>query len=81
MDTDPRERHQPSETDQVRPTLRQLLHSVLAAAFGVQTGKNRTRDFTHGNPLHFIVAGILFTLLFVVILLGAVQLIVHLAGL
>lgn len=27
-------------------TFRQMLHSVLAAALGVQSGKNRTRDFS-----------------------------------
>ncbi|MFX7483912.1 DUF2970 domain-containing protein, partial [Acinetobacter baumannii] len=24
-----------------------MLHSVMAAAFGVQSGRNRARDFTH----------------------------------
>ena len=39
--------------------------SVLAAGFGVQTGKNRERDFKEGKLIHFIVAGVLFTALFV----------------
>ena len=41
-------------------TLRQMLGSVLAAALGVQSGKNRARDFSHGKPSHFIILGVGF---------------------
>ncbi|WP_028634485.1 DUF2970 domain-containing protein [Pseudomonas parafulva] len=61
------------------PTLWQMLQSILAAAFGVQSGKNRARDFTHGKACHFIVLGVLFTLAFVAVLIGLVQLALHLA--
>ncbi|TBW08812.1 DUF2970 domain-containing protein [Azotobacter chroococcum subsp. isscasi] len=60
-------------------TLRQMLHSVLAAALGVQSGRNRTRDFSRGKPSHFILLGVGFTVLFVLVLVGAVKLILHLA--
>jgi uncharacterized membrane protein len=56
-----------------------MVHSVLAAALGVQSHKNRQRDFTHGKPVHFLLLGLLFTLVFVLILLGVVQLVVYLA--
>ncbi len=49
--------------------------SVLAAALGVQNRKNRERDFTHGNPVVFIVAGLIFTVLFVLTLVGVVYLV------
>ncbi|AZC27267.1 MULTISPECIES: DUF2970 domain-containing protein [Pseudomonas] len=62
------------------PTFLQMLQSVLAAAFGVQSGKNRARDFSHGKPSHFIALGILFTTLFVLVLLGIAKLAMHLAG-
>lgn len=62
------------------PSFWQMLQSVLAAAFGVQSGKNRARDFTYGKPSHFILLGIAFTLIFVVLLYGLVQLVLHLAG-
>jgi len=62
-------------------TLRQMLGSVLAAALGVQSGKNRARDFSHGKPSHFIILGVGFTVLFVLIVLGAVKLVLYLAGL
>ncbi len=63
------------------PTFWQMLHSVLAAAFGVQSGKNRARDFSQGKPGHFIAIGLLFTLVFVLLLVGVVKLVLHLAGL
>ncbi len=63
------------------PTFWQMLHSVLAAAFGVQSGKNRARDFTRGKPSHFIILGVLFTALFVLVIFGVVKLVLHLAGL
>ena len=42
-----------------------VVKSTLAAAIGVQSKKNRERDFEEGNAGTFIVAGILFTVLFV----------------
>lgn len=62
-------------------TLRQMLGSVLAAALGVQSGKNRARDFRHGKPSHFIILGVGFTVLFVLIVLGVVKLVLYLEGL
>lgn len=62
------------------PTFWQMLHSILAAAFGVQSGKNRARDSTHGKASHFIVMGTLFTLVFIAVLIGLVQLALHLTA-
>lgn len=61
--------------DDKPPTFWQMLHSVMAAAFGVQSGKNRERDFTHGKPVHFVVLGLLFTIVFAAALFGVVQLV------
>ncbi|MCF7202436.1 DUF2970 domain-containing protein [Pseudomonas sp. JM10B5a] len=61
-------------------TLREMLHSVLAAALGVQSGRNRARDFRHGKPSHFILLGVGFTALFVLVILGVVKLVLYLAG-
>ena len=49
--------------------------SVLAAAIGVQNQKNKERDFEHGNPVVFIFAGLIFTVLFVLSLIGIVMLV------
>ncbi len=63
-------------TDKPRePGFWEVVMSVLAAALGVQTSKNRERDFTTGNPLVFIAAGLIFTILFVLTLIGVVNLI------
>ncbi|MGF6692983.1 hypothetical protein M2318_003060 [Metapseudomonas resinovorans] len=62
-------------------SFREMLQSVLAAAFGVQSGKNRTRDFSRGKPSHFIILGVLFTAVFVLVLYGLVRLVLHFAGL
>ena len=75
-------------TDKPKPTdehdhplsLRQMLQSVLAAAFGVQSAKNRARDFSRGKPSHFIVLGLLFTGLFVLGLFAVVRLVLRLSG-
>ena len=42
-----------------------IVQSTLGAAIGVQSKKNRERDFEEGNAGTFIVAGILFTVLFI----------------
>ena len=57
-----------------------MLQSVLAAAFGVQSGKNRSRDFSRGKPSHFLLLGVLFTGVFVLLLLALVKLVLHLAA-
>jgi hypothetical protein len=48
-----------------KPVLIAVIKSILAAGIGVQSDKNRTRDFEQGNPLTFIIGGIVFTLLFI----------------
>lgn len=48
-----------------KPGLGSLIKSILAAAIGVQSDKNRHRDFEQGNPLAFIIGGFVFTFLFI----------------
>jgi len=54
--------------------------SVGAAFFGVQSDANRRRDFTRGNPVHYVVVGALATVALVVFLYGVVQVILASAG-
>jgi hypothetical protein len=49
-----------------KPSLLSVVKSILAAGIGVQSEKNRQRDFEKGNPLVFIIGGIVFTLLFII---------------
>jgi hypothetical protein len=43
----------------------QVVSSVFAAGLGVQSSKNRERDFKQGRAGTFIIAGLLFTALFI----------------
>jgi len=78
MDTPPND--SPPPPDDRPPTFWQMLHSIMAAAFGVQTHKNRARDFTHGKPWHFVILGVAFTVLLALSLVGIVQLVLHFAA-
>ena len=70
--------HKEAETETTTDeglTFWQMLGSVMAAAFGVQSKKNRERDFSQGKPIHFIILGIGFTAAFVLIMTFIVRLI------
>ena len=47
--------------------------SVMQASFGVQSGKNRQRDFASGSIKAFIFAALFFTALLVLILVLVVN--------
>ena len=63
-----------------KPSLWQVMRSVLASFFGVQSTANRERDFRHGSPAQFVVIGLLFTALFILSIWGLVKLVLYLAG-
>lgn len=67
-------------TDSTKPTLIQVIMSVMASFFGVQSRKNRERDFTQGNPVIFIVVGLGMTVLFILGVIAAVRLMLNQAG-
>lgn len=54
-------------------TFFQMVGSILASFFGVQSSKNRERDFEFGRPRTFIMVGVLMT----VVWYGAIALVVH----
>ncbi|WP_287419236.1 DUF2970 domain-containing protein [Reinekea sp.] len=54
-------------------TFWQILWSTLAAAFGVQSRKNMERDFTHGEVMKFVIAGVSFTAIFVITMIFIVS--------
>lgn len=51
------------------------LKSVAAAFFGVQSDKNRNRDFSQGKASHFIIAGLIGVIVFIALLIFAVSLV------
>ncbi|MEZ5595508.1 MAG: DUF2970 domain-containing protein [Pseudomonadales bacterium] len=48
-------------------TFWQMLGSTVSAALGVQSSANRERDFSRGKASHFILMGIGFTVVFVLL--------------
>ena len=48
--------------------------------FGAQSSRRREADFTRGKPIHYILVGMLVTLVFILTVWGVVKLVVGLAG-
>ena len=70
----------PEKKDDERLNLVQVISSVFAAGLGVQSSKNRERDFKQGRFGVFIAAGFIFTLLFMGALFTIVQLVIKNSG-
>ena len=70
-----REQHQEQP-----PGFWDIVKSTLAGALGVQSEKNRERDFRHGSLKAFIAAGIIFTVIFVGVVITVVKLVLSSAG-
>lgn len=56
-----------------------FMGSIIAAWFGVQTRENRERDFEHGKFHHFVIGGIIFAVLFVLLVVVMVKVVMHFA--
>ncbi len=52
-----------------------MMLSVMQASFGVQSKKNKERDFASGSIKGFVIAALVFTILFVVTVATVVNLI------
>lgn len=59
-----------------KPTITQVFKSVLAAFIGVQSDANRKKDFEHGSLSTYVIAGVIFTALFVVAIIFIVSAVV-----
>ena len=55
------------------------VQSTIAAACGVQTKANRERDFALAKPSTFIIAGVVFVIVFILSMYGIVQLVISVA--
>lgn len=60
-------------------SLRQVFASVMASFAGVQSDERRRRDFSKGRPRDFIIVGLVFTLVFILVVWGVVELVTSLA--
>ncbi len=56
-----------------KPALKQVIKSVLAAAIGVQTNKNRERDFAEGSLSSYLIVGAIAVVLFILTLLTIIS--------
>lgn len=60
---------------QQKPSLLQIICSTLAAAIGIQNTKNHARDFSGGNMYAYLVAGAVFTFIFIMAIVLIVKLV------
>lgn len=68
-DNDNQNRSAPDDARRKKgPGVLKILQSVLAGAFGVQSSKRHQEDFSSQTPWPYIIAGIIFTVGFVVVL-------------
>jgi hypothetical protein len=56
-----------------KPTITQVIRSVLAAAVGIQSDANRQRDLKEGYLSVYLIGGVIFTVLFVIALIFLVS--------
>ena len=78
--TDAEEKKAPAQKDEKPLNPLQVVSSVMAAGLGVQSSKNRERDFKQGRLGVFVAAGIIFTLLFIGTVFTVVQLVLKGSG-
>ena len=70
--TDPHPEH-----DLKKPSLLQVYGSVLSAIFGVQSSKNRERDFAKGDPKQFAIVYISIVIAIVLSMATLVRIVIH----
>ena len=57
-------------------SLKQTVYSVFSAFIGVQSNKNRQRDFNQGKFSHFIIVGIIGVFIFIAVLVAIVTMVI-----
>lgn len=67
---------QTTSSEPKKASLYQVFCSVAASMFGVQSEKNRQSDFEQSSFLPYLVVGVLFVIVFVLSLVGLVNLII-----
>lgn len=60
--------------------IKQVMKGVLAAALGVQRKEDHEKDFESGNLLIYVMAGLIFTALFVISIIFLAQLMAQYAS-
>lgn len=65
------------QDDEKKPGPLQVVGSVISAAFGVQSSRNRERDFKHGRFRHYVVAAIGFVAVFIAVVFSVVSVVLN----
>ena len=71
--------HNPANQDK-KPTLIKTISSILAALFGVQSAKNRERDFTKGDAGNYIGVYVVLVLALVIGMVVTVNMVLDAAA-
>ena len=58
-----------------RPSISEVVKSVLSAAIGVQSDKNRQKDFSKGSLPVYLIVGFIFTIVFVSAIIAVVRMV------
>jgi len=69
----------PDKLHNKKPTLLQVFGSVLSAIFGIQSSKNRERDFSRGDPKQFAIVYIVIVISIVLTMVMLVRTVLHFA--
>lgn len=60
-----------------KPNLLQTISAVLWSFFGVRKGRDHDRDMAQLNPVHVVITGVVFGVLFVLTLLMIVKSVIN----
>ncbi len=69
------DRDETKDVEKVKIPFWRMLLSVMQASFGVQNKANKERDFASGSISGFIVAALIFTAIFIAVLVTIVRLV------
>jgi len=58
-----------------KPNFLEIAKSIFSAAIGVQSNKNRERDFQQGSLSAYVIGGVIFTLTFIGVIVFVVSLV------
>lgn len=58
-----------------KPNFLAIAKSVISAAIGVQSNKNREQDFQHGSLSAYVIGGVIFTIAFIGVIVFVVSLV------
>lgn len=58
-----------------KPNFLDVAKSVISAAIGVQSNKNREQDFQHGSLSAYVIGGVVFTIAFIGVIVFVVSLV------